>query len=641
MPGVIFFLLFIVIGVIITNKLFQSEQLFTRIWIGMVFGILGLMWGVVPFSFIFGFNILSNLLALAVMITFCACLLMFYKKKQQDKPIENTFDIMLFSVVIPITLLICYLLNTHILSPGQDGGLYSGQSTYGDLSLHLGIITSIGEQGFFPPDYSIFPGSLLSYPFLADSLSSSLYIFGTPLRWAVLIPSYITALVLVSGFYILSLELLKKKIGAVISTILFFFNGGFGFIYFMDGIRNDPTNFTRMFKEYYNTPTNYNEHFIRWSNTICDMIIPQRTLMMGWAIVFCVFWLLIKAINGNDRYKFLYAGIIAGLMPMIHTHSFLALGIVSTIWCIVFYFQSDNKKEYIYNWSLFIVPALIISIPQLLFWTFPQATSGSFVKLHFNWANEGDTWIWFWIKNVGMVFILLLPALLSAEKKMISIYLGAVTLFFVAEFVIFQPNTYDNNKLFYIWYVFSVILVSSYICTLYDKLKGIRGRWSILAIIIFFCTFSGVLTIGREVVSRYEIFDPISLEAAEFIKDNTPKDALFLTSDQHLNVVSTLAGRNIVSGSPVYLNFHGLKYSERFNDVEKMFKDQTSFNELSLKYNIDYVYFSNWELSKFGIKPDFFINNFKIVFQKTSQSETIYIFAISQRANKNEVNPDE
>src|SRR6202142_1196913 len=119
----------------------------------------------------------------------------------------------LFSVLIPVFLLTAYLLKTHILRPGSDG-LHVGQSTWGDLSLHLGIITSITVQGGFPPAYSIFPGHALNYPFLVNSLSSSLYLFGTPLRWAVLIPSYVLVITLVSGFFIFAYEIIKHKYAA-------------------------------------------------------------------------------------------------------------------------------------------------------------------------------------------------------------------------------------------------------------------------------------------------------------------------------------------------------------------------------------------------------------------------------------------
>lgn len=86
-------------------------------------------------------------------------------------------------------VLFCILLSTHTILPKNDG-LHVGQCTYGDLQMHLGIITSIANQQTFPPYYSISPWDRLCYPFLCDSISSSIYLFGASLRYAYMLPMY-------------------------------------------------------------------------------------------------------------------------------------------------------------------------------------------------------------------------------------------------------------------------------------------------------------------------------------------------------------------------------------------------------------------------------------------------------------------
>ena len=71
-----------------------------------------------------------------------------------------------------------YCLMTHTIPAADNGSFHTGQSTYGDMNMHLGFITSIANQKRFPPEYSIYPGVRLAYPFLCDSISSSLYIWG-------------------------------------------------------------------------------------------------------------------------------------------------------------------------------------------------------------------------------------------------------------------------------------------------------------------------------------------------------------------------------------------------------------------------------------------------------------------------------
>ena len=404
MFGALLLCLFLMLGVLISNRVLNNESVSIRIWSGSLFGMLIMMWVPIIFAFIFGFSIFSHILAVLTMIGVYWYIRKAFPNQGSFKYEPDKTDIAMFLVAVPIFVLMVFLLNSHVLAPGENGGLYSGQSTFGDLCLHTGIITSIATQGHFPPDYSIYPGFRLCYPFLVNSLSASMYLFGTSLRWSILIPSYILSFMLFCGFFIFAYEILSKRCAAMFSAFLFFFNGGIGFIYFMDGLRKDPSNFNRIFTEWYHTPTNYNEHYVRWSNVICDMIIPQRTTLIGWTYIFLSLWLLYKAIIQKDKKYFVLAGIVSGLMPMIHTHSYFAIGIIAFFWIIVYLFDKKiGTKEYIKNWLYFVIPAVLLSMPQLLYWTFSQVSQGNFLQFQQGgWqANENDEFLWFWIKNVG------------------------------------------------------------------------------------------------------------------------------------------------------------------------------------------------------------------------------------------------
>ncbi len=119
-----------------------------------------------------------------------------------------------------------------------------------------------------------------------------------------------------------------------------------------------------------------------------------------------------------------------------------------------------------------------------------------------------------------------------------------------------------------------------------------------------------------------------AVEAADFVKEKTAKDAIFLSADQHLNPVAALAGRTILAGSSIYLFFHGIEKSGRDRQIERMFKNLGEFRPLAAKYRVDYVYFSSFEREKYGVGPDFFKSTYPLVFQKGD----IMIFAVSGRA---------
>lgn len=115
-----------------------------------------LMWLPALFSFGLGFTLLSQLLALAA-----AAATGFISAKKAVKPLMAVREPELrpyLCCVIPAVLLLCGLTLSHTLPHMPDGGLGSGQCTYGDMCMHLGIISSITRQGFFPPEYSIMAG---------------------------------------------------------------------------------------------------------------------------------------------------------------------------------------------------------------------------------------------------------------------------------------------------------------------------------------------------------------------------------------------------------------------------------------------------------------------------------------------------
>ena len=633
MIGIILYVLFLLIGFVYSRFIFKNKDIYFSLWMGGIFGNLILMCGIVIPSLFIGFNIISHIILLIISII-PLCIIIWKKGIKASKEIifkctQTTAinKIIFFSLIIPITLLIIILLTNHILVPVEDGAVASGQSTYGDLNMHLGFVTSIAEQGKFPPDYAFLSGYKLNYPFFVNMLSSSLYLFGTPLRWAVLIPSYVISLLLVLGFYLLAFKISNKKSVAVLATVFFFLCGGFGFSYFLDGAKENSEVFTDIFTGYYHTPTNFNEHNIRWANSICDMIIPQRTTMAGWFMFMPCLWLLIDALNNKNRRTYIILGIISGCMPMVHTHTFLAFGVICAALFILHFIKESNKKEYFINWLIFGGITLLLALPQLCFWTFRQTAESSYhILFHFNWVNNLDPYIWFYIKNWGIIALFAIPAFIYSSKENRKLFISALVLFVLAELVIFQPNEYDNNKLFFISYMIITILVSNWLIYIWNKLISVQGRIYLAILVIFLGTFSGILTIGRELYSggAYTTFSKSMIEMSEYIKKNTPSDAVFLTSTTHINPVCSLAGRNVYVGSSLYVFYHGFgsEFNERSVEINTIFQqDYDSFVRFCKEKSISYVYIGEYELDELSPNTDILNQLEKII---NIGNETLY-----------------
>ena len=611
MVAILVFFSFFVCGLAVSWALFQKESLSVRLWLGMVVGLALSMWLPALFSFALGFTYTAQVLAGATALVIAAAVrFLMLKKSSPLNPAPGPKGV--FWWVAPLLALSVYLLFTHTLSPAADGSLHTGQSTYGDMSMHLGFITSISTQGFFPPYYSILPGTPMGYPFLCDSVSSTLYTLGLPLRYAYMLPSVVALFCVFFGAYAFFSRWQKDKRKAALAYALFFIGGGFGVWYFLKGSLENPQNFTRIFTAFYETPTNYVEENIKWVNPIADLLIPQRATLFGWALLFACIYLLYRAAFQEEKSYFLPLGVLAGALPLVHTHSFLALGILSAVLLIFAIKKQGLSWRTLRPWAIYGLTAVALAAPQLILFTFRQSGGSGFLRFGFNWANEGDFYLWFYIKNIGLPYLLILPAFWKADLDSRKLYAGGLAILLICEFIIFQPNAYDNNKLLYIWHLLTCGLVGGFLVDLYDLLKKYKKTRILLAsMVLLICTVSGVLTLGREIVSDYELFDENETKLADFIINCTEPDSLVLTSNNHDNAVAALTGRNIVCGSGTFLYYHGLDYQQAEASLKEYFEHPSQTIEGS---GIDYVLVGSNELRNFAVDTDWFETNCQLVF---------------------------
>lgn len=614
--ALLYLLVFAASGVCVSGLVFRGDRPVLRLWLGLVAGLVMLMWFPALFAFISGsFDIWAQLAALALALILGAVCLRLGGRPRLSLAGERRF---LLSI-LPLVLIGWVLMLNHVIVPASDGSLHSGQSTYGDMCMHLGIISSISVQQSFPPEYSLLPGTAIGYPFLCDSVSSTFYTLGAGLRFSALLPATYAYLLVVAGAYLLFEAWLGRGGAATLALYLFFVGGGFGFAYFFDLSEAGGGGISQILSGFYTTPTNYTDKGIYWVNPIADMLVPQRATLFGWALLFPCLHQLYRAAILDEHRLFLPLGVLAGCLPLVHTHSFLALGVISLVLLIANCLSLRGGLRLFLCYGLI---AAVLAAPQLLCFTFKQAASGSFLRLHWNWVNDKDSWLWFYVKNMGLIFLLMPPALACARRESRLFFAGGALLWLICELVVFQPNLYDNNKLIFVSYALMCGLTAEFMAKVWTALRegALRRAAPVLAAFtLTACFLSGGLTLAREYVSGdhlglggwvesgYQVVSAQQRRLAEYVSENTEPDAVFATATNHNNAIAMLTGRSIVCGAGTFLYYHGLDYQPREAALKLVYEQPAEWLDFyAQEYGIDYLLVSSHERGSWAVDEENF-----------------------------------
>ena len=307
MGGILLLVGYLLCGVVMMDGLLARRDRLIRLWLGLCAGLALMMWLPALLAFAMRFTLAAQLAGLGTAAALAGlCALLTRKNPRQNRWTDMPLWL-IPALVVPLALMSGYLQYTHTLRE-VNGALHVGQSTYGDLCLHLGIATSL-RGAAFPPDYSLLPGTLLGYPFLGDSMVTSMLLCGSPLALSFALTGTLMMALVCLGFAIFCWELTRSRAATALAFILMFINGGLGFLYALDGVWKDPAAFREIFTGFYKTPTNQPDLNLRWVNVICDMMVPQRTLLTGWTLLVPALWLLSTAARDRDARAFALLGV--------------------------------------------------------------------------------------------------------------------------------------------------------------------------------------------------------------------------------------------------------------------------------------------------------------------------------------------
>lgn len=518
---------------------------------------------------------------------------------------------------------------SRAIEVSPTGDLMVGHiNMWGDWAAHFTMGSAMGYRQLFLSDSPFLLGARFSYPFAANFISAVLIRLGVPFFTAFVFPSFIMSVVLVGALFYFFKTLLSNKVLAVVASLIFLLNGGLGFYYFAQDILASPEPLQTVI----NPPHEYtrlDDQNIKWISVIDSMVIPQRAFNLGFPIALLALGLIHNAIFHKTKHptiKLLLAGIFIGVLPLVHTHSFLAAGIVLCFW-----FLSDFirlKKRNTESLFLMLRPWIIVGAMSLvlagpLFYFFFYNQTQGFITWHPGWLalDFKMNWLWFWFKNWLITPFLGLAGLIVLIKKtkpsqqlaQTFIWLPFLLIFILANLFLFQPFAWDNTKLL-VWSAVGIaglatIFLHALISTKKNSLKILAGLLFILTIT------SGTIDaywIVRTDLHTYRMYTAEELALAEWVKTQTPANAIWLTGDQHNHWLFNLTGRQTVMTYKGWLWTHGYEYLPSDQAVRQMYSNPKN-RQLFEQYGINYVVIGPNERSVWNADFATFANTFTLI----------------------------
>jgi len=347
-----------------------------------------------------------------------------------------------------------------------------------------------------------------------------------------------------------------------------------------------------------------------------------------------IFTLLYTGIEHKKWREFLFAGVLAGILPFFHSHSFLAMLMVAIPLGIIFW---DWRK-----WILFFMPAFILSLPQVLYLS-GHVGGGSFFKPSFGWTAGKENYFWFWLKNTSLFWPLIIAGFTTIfvyrrgtehrAPTCLGFYsLPFLILFLLPNIVLFAPWNWDNIKILIYWFLGTTPVAALALTCLYkNKRFRIPSRIGFF-IIMFVLTVAGGIDVFRYAVapiSGWKEFSAEEVKLAKRISIETPPDAIFLNAPIFNHPVF-LSGRKSLMGYPSHIWSHG--YSDahrREQDVQKMLKGKFDAISLIDTYKPSYATVGPHE-KRIGVNKVFFDTNYPCIIT----TENYRIYDLTKRKDK-------
>ncbi|MEX0895339.1 MAG: hypothetical protein WDZ94_00175 [Patescibacteria group bacterium] len=539
-------------------------------------------------------------------------------------------------------LVYVWLISTQFVSDSQGLGTLL-QTTWGDWAAHLIMTTRMAYgETVIPAQNPLLLGTDFIYPFGINLVSALLVRMGVPLLSAFIIPQVLSvagAIFLITYSY---QKLFSSNLVAALAITLLLTSGGLAYL-----TEDTLTPFatiqsTEVGQNMLTFDQNTN---LVWGATGMTLLIPQRALSLG--IVFGLLTLLLSyqiCFTTQESSRKIRSAWIAGvlllLLPYIHTHTFLAIGII--VCCLGVGLILVSKRTELLLLLKNSWPLLLLAILALLWHgtRYSQGTATGTISWQPGWYAESlKEWLVFWWNNWGIIPLAALAgwhqlyqkntletSKIGQKHAALLVPAAFFILFLLLNLISFQPHLWDNTKLLF-WVAIGFCGLASYgFLALFESAKSsthpLTRKITLSSIVIIICVsiFGGLHdTVKLLMISpdqSLRLYTTEEIELAQWVRQNTSPDSIWLAGERHNHWLSNLTGRQVLMSYSGWLWTHGLAYDDQQQDMLQLFANPAR-QDIIEKWQIQYAVLGEYELL-LGANPAIFEQEYQEIYRTKS-----------------------
>jgi hypothetical protein len=536
-----------------------------------------------------------------------ASIFSFAVRKKGVKPPEVTSgkdkrDHKLVSLALPLLLALSLALVVSVpLSKSlvvEDEGLVMNPTQASDLNFHLSIIARFNESPHIPPENPYLPAHYIVYDFFMHLFVGTLSLLtGISSLTIFKITVPLLFFTLSMNIYVLSRGAFNN-VTALIAMILYTLGGGLAWIVI---IAQSPSDlFPALIYRFADAAA------VKYDQTLLFYLLPQTQTFALVVLTFAfILWIaLIKELSVRNALIF---GLILGLLPYYHLITAFSLFVAVAAYTVYEYAKRRHKRAR-YHLGALVVGGAIASPMLFLLIRGPNQAEIAFFTFP----------LFFWFVVYGLVGII---ACVGAYKSL-SQETGKPLIFFalsalVAVNVIALPLTTNSYRfLVYLWLPVA-IFASYYMAAVFAKPPR-EHFWSktkalkILAILAALCLALPTSVMLWEFYNgtTYVFASSDELQAMQWIRANTSKDAIFLEEPSTFPRIPFETGRRLAFAGELYaIQYNGIDLQQQINAL--MNERSPEVLSLNLKQNnVSYVFVGShepqYEIAKTVKDPNYF-----------------------------------